>query len=75
MGRVGSLYIFVGCKEVVDYGLQLSEKSQDGEDRMETDHPPNTDPDDLSKYKLDAYDDESDKKGAYFHRLAIFPSC
>lgn len=32
---------------------------------METDPPPNTDPEDLSKYKLDEYDNEPDKIGPY----------
>lgn len=38
---------------------------------METDPPPNADPHDLSKYKLDEYDNEPDKKGPYFDRLAL----
>ena len=43
---------------------------------METDPPPNTDPEDLSKYKLDEYDNEPDKEGPYFDRLEIFfPAC
>ena len=65
----------MGCREDVDYGLQLSEKSQDGGDQMETDPPPNTDPDDLSKYKLDEYDNELDKQGPYLHGLAFFLGC
>jgi len=39
---------------------------------METDPPRNTDPEDLSKYKLDEYDNEPDKKGPSFeptHRI------
>lgn len=68
--------IFVGCRKDVDYGLYLSEKSQNGEDQMETDPPHNTDPEDLSKYRLDEYDNEPDKKSPYLARLALFfPFC
>jgi hypothetical protein len=56
-------------------GFTRSEKSQDGEDQMETDHPSNADPDDLSKYKLDEYDKESDKKGPYSDQPAFSPGC
>jgi hypothetical protein len=71
MGRVGPLTFSWASGEDVDYGLSLSEKSQNGEDRMETDPPPNTDPEDLSKYKLDEYDNEPDKKGPYFRPTGI----
>lgn len=69
----------MGFREDIDCVLQFSENPQDGGDQMETDPPPNpppnTDPGDLSKYKLDDYDNEPNKKGPYFHGLPFFRVC
>jgi hypothetical protein len=69
VGRVGSLVFLRAVGKTLIVTFSLSEQSQNGEDQMETDLPPNTNPDDLSKYKLDEYDKEPDKKGPSFDRL------